>query len=195
MARPTSNSRPGSGPRVSTLWSTSGCGTPTSPLRARPGRPRGRAGIGRLRSGMAALSATLLATVAAGRPHVVAVRPLYGGTDHVLATGLLGTRVTWATADTVAAAITDETGLIVPSPRRIPPLTSSTSRPLWHRRARCPSSSTTPSRLRCCRTRFATAPPSCCTRRPNRSVATATCSAGSSPRPASGRCACARSGP
>ena len=64
-------------------------------------------------SGMAALSATLLATVAAGRPHVVAVRPLYGGTDHVLATGLLGTRVTWATADTVAAAITDETGLIV----------------------------------------------------------------------------------
>ncbi len=35
----------------------------------------------------------LLATVAAGRPHVVAVRPLYGGTDHVLASGLLGTRV------------------------------------------------------------------------------------------------------
>ena len=64
-------------------------------------------------SGMAALSATLLATVASGRPHIVAVRPLYGGSDHVLATGLLGTRVTWATADTVAAAITPETGLVV----------------------------------------------------------------------------------
>lgn len=64
-------------------------------------------------SGMAALSACLLATVAAGRPHVVAVRPLYGGTDHVLATGLLGTTVSWATADTVAQAITDRTGLVV----------------------------------------------------------------------------------
>lgn len=64
-------------------------------------------------SGMAALSATLLATVAAGRPHVVAVRPLYGGTDHVLATGLLGTSVTWAAADAVGAAITAQTGLVV----------------------------------------------------------------------------------
>ena len=33
-------------------------------------------------SGMAAITACLVATVAAGRPHVVAVRPLYGGTDH-----------------------------------------------------------------------------------------------------------------
>ena len=46
-------------------------------------------------TGMAALSAALLATVAAGRRHVVALRPLYGGTDHVLASGLLGTEVTW----------------------------------------------------------------------------------------------------
>jgi len=64
-------------------------------------------------SGMAALSATLVACVAAGTPHVVAVRPLYGGTDHVLATGLLGTEVTWATADTVAAALTPRTGLVI----------------------------------------------------------------------------------
>lgn len=64
-------------------------------------------------SGMAALSAVLLALVQAGTPHVVAVRPLYGGTDHVLATGLLGTTVTWAEADTVAAAITPQTGLVV----------------------------------------------------------------------------------
>lgn len=64
-------------------------------------------------SGMAALSATLLAAVAQGRPHVVAVRPLYGGTDHVLATGLLGTRVTWAEAHEVADALRPDTGLVV----------------------------------------------------------------------------------
>jgi cystathionine beta-lyase/cystathionine gamma-synthase len=64
-------------------------------------------------SGMAALSACLLATVSAGKSHVVAVRPLYGGSDHVLATGLLGTAVTWATADTVGDAIRPDTGLVV----------------------------------------------------------------------------------
>jgi cystathionine beta-lyase/cystathionine gamma-synthase len=64
-------------------------------------------------SGMAALSATLIATVAAGRPHVVALRPLYGGTDHVLETGLLGTSVTWCSADDVRAAIRPETGLVI----------------------------------------------------------------------------------
>ena len=42
-------------------------------------------------TGMAALTACLLATVSAGKPHIVALRPLYGGTDHVLETGLLGT--------------------------------------------------------------------------------------------------------
>ena len=64
-------------------------------------------------SGMAALTATLLATVASGRPHVVAVRPLYGGSDHLLATGLLGTRVTWATPEEVADAVEADTGLVV----------------------------------------------------------------------------------
>ncbi|MFZ0157504.1 MAG: PLP-dependent aspartate aminotransferase family protein [Kineosporiaceae bacterium] len=64
-------------------------------------------------TGMAALSAVLLACVTAGRPHVVAVRPLYGGTDHVLATGLLGTSVSWAAADGVAAALRPDTGLVV----------------------------------------------------------------------------------
>lgn len=64
-------------------------------------------------SGMAAITACLVATVAAGRPHVVAVRPLYGGTDHLLATGLVGTRVTWAHADEVGAAIRPDTGLVV----------------------------------------------------------------------------------
>lgn len=64
-------------------------------------------------SGMAALTATLLATVADGRPHVVAVRPLYGGTDHVLATGLLGTRVSWARTEEIAAALEPDTGLVI----------------------------------------------------------------------------------
>ncbi|TDC26725.1 PLP-dependent transferase, partial [Micromonospora sp. 15K316] len=64
-------------------------------------------------SGMAALSATLLAATRDGRRHVVAVRPLYGGTDHVLATGLLGTTVTWARPDEVAAAVRPDTALVI----------------------------------------------------------------------------------
>ncbi len=64
-------------------------------------------------SGMAALTACLLATVSDGKPHVVAVRPLYGGTDHVLDTGLVGTTVTWADADAIADAIRPDTGLVV----------------------------------------------------------------------------------
>ncbi|WP_088992845.1 trans-sulfuration enzyme family protein [Micromonospora echinaurantiaca] len=64
-------------------------------------------------SGMAALTATLLAATSDGRRHVVAVRPLYGGTDHVLATGLLGTTVTWARPHEVAAAVRPDTALVV----------------------------------------------------------------------------------
>lgn len=65
-------------------------------------------------SGMAALSACLVAAVSHGRPHVVALRPLYGGSDHVLASGLLGTRVTWChTPDEIAAALEPDTGLVV----------------------------------------------------------------------------------
>lgn len=64
-------------------------------------------------SGMAALTAVLIACVTAGKPHIVALRPLYGGTDHVLATGLLGTTVTWVDADGVAGAIRSDTGLVI----------------------------------------------------------------------------------
>ncbi|HEY4267187.1 MAG TPA: PLP-dependent aspartate aminotransferase family protein [Galbitalea sp.] len=64
-------------------------------------------------SGMGALAACLTATVAAGKPHIVALRPIYGGTDHVLDTGLLGTTITWCDEDTVAAAIRPETGLVI----------------------------------------------------------------------------------
>jgi methionine-gamma-lyase len=65
-------------------------------------------------SGMAALSACLIAGGSHGRSHVVALRPLYGGTDHVLASGLLGTRVTWceSTAE-VVGAVGPDTGLVL----------------------------------------------------------------------------------
>ena len=63
-------------------------------------------------SGMAAMSAVLV-SLAPERRHVVAVRPLYGGTDHLLATGLLGTTVTYAAVDEVPASITESTGLVV----------------------------------------------------------------------------------
>ncbi len=64
-------------------------------------------------SGMGALSACLIATVAAGKPHVVALRPIYGGTDHVLETGLLGTEITWCDEDTVAASLRPDTGMVI----------------------------------------------------------------------------------
>lgn len=65
-------------------------------------------------SGMAALTAAVLAhTTAVGRPHVIAVRPLYGGSDHLLSTGLLGTEVTFCGADEIAACIRPDTGLVV----------------------------------------------------------------------------------
>ena len=65
-------------------------------------------------SGMAAMTAAILAhTTMAGRQHVVAVRPLYGGTDHLLATGLLGTEVTFCSEEQVAGAIRADTGLVI----------------------------------------------------------------------------------
>lgn len=64
-------------------------------------------------SGMAALTACLLARSALGLRHVVAVRPLYGCSDHLLAGGLLGTEVTWTDPDGVADAIRPDTGLVI----------------------------------------------------------------------------------
>jgi len=64
-------------------------------------------------SGMAAISAVLLSRAAAGRPHVVAVRPLYGGTDALLASGLLGTEVSFVEVEDVGSAITERTGLVL----------------------------------------------------------------------------------
>lgn len=64
-------------------------------------------------SGMAALSAVLLVRAAAGLRHVVAVRPLYGCSDHLLNSGLLGTEVTWTDPAGIADAIRPDTGLVM----------------------------------------------------------------------------------
>ena len=66
-------------------------------------------------TGMAAITAALLAAVAehgSGR-HVVAVRPVYGGTDHLLASGTLGVETTFCAAGEVAGAIRPDTCLVV----------------------------------------------------------------------------------
>ena len=65
-------------------------------------------------SGMAAFSAAVMAAAQRGRGrHVVAVRPLYGGTDHVLASGMLSVETTFTTADGIAAAVRPDTCLVV----------------------------------------------------------------------------------
>jgi methionine-gamma-lyase len=65
-------------------------------------------------SGMAAMTAAILASTARnGRRHVLAVRPLYGGTDHLLSTGLLGTETTFCSAGEVAAAVRPDTAMVV----------------------------------------------------------------------------------
>ncbi|MFB9523508.1 trans-sulfuration enzyme family protein [Streptomyces cremeus] len=67
-------------------------------------------------SGMAALTAVLLVRASAGLRHVVAVRPLYGCSDHLLAAGLLGTEVTWVDRTDpagIAEAIRPDTGLVM----------------------------------------------------------------------------------
>ncbi|MDJ0462381.1 PLP-dependent transferase [Streptomyces sp. H27-C3] len=64
-------------------------------------------------SGMAALTAVLLVRSSMGLRHVVAVRPLYGCSDHLLNAGLLGTEVTWVEPADIAAAIRPDTGLVM----------------------------------------------------------------------------------
>jgi methionine-gamma-lyase len=64
-------------------------------------------------SGMAAMTAALLALTHDGRRHVVAVRPLYGGTDHLLASGLLGTTTTFCGEDEAAEAIRRDTAVVI----------------------------------------------------------------------------------
>lgn len=64
-------------------------------------------------SGMAAFTAVLLAAREPGKNHVVAVRPLYGGSDALLAGGLLGHEVTFTTPAGLRAAVRPDTCLVV----------------------------------------------------------------------------------
>ena len=64
-------------------------------------------------SGMAALSAVLLVRGSMGLRHVVAVRPLYGCSDHLLTAGLLGSEVTFTDPAGVADALRPDTGLVL----------------------------------------------------------------------------------
>jgi methionine-gamma-lyase len=63
-------------------------------------------------SGMAAFSAVLLALGGRGG-HVVALRPLYGTTDHLLTTRLLGLDLSWASAEEVASALRPDTVAVI----------------------------------------------------------------------------------
>ncbi|MGB0100452.1 MAG: aminotransferase class I/II-fold pyridoxal phosphate-dependent enzyme [Nocardioides sp.] len=66
-------------------------------------------------SGMAAMTAAVIASTSlTGKRHVVAVRPLYGGTDHLLASGmLLGIEVSFCTEHEIAATVRPDTGLVI----------------------------------------------------------------------------------
>ena len=63
-------------------------------------------------SGMAAITAVVLAMAEGGKRHVVGVRPIYGTTDRLLSSGVLGTTTTWTDEAGVAAAIRPDTGLV-----------------------------------------------------------------------------------
>jgi methionine-gamma-lyase len=54
---------------------------------------------------------------------VVAIRPLYGTSDHLLGSGLLGNTVTWTTPEEVTAALRPETGLVIVESPANPTLT------------------------------------------------------------------------
>ncbi len=65
-------------------------------------------------SGMAAMTAAVLAAKQqTGGRHVVAVRPLYGGTDHLLGSGLLDVETSYCAPEEVAATVRPDTCLVV----------------------------------------------------------------------------------
>ncbi len=63
-------------------------------------------------SGMAALTALLLARATHGR-HILVVRPLYGTSDHLLASGLLGIEAEFVEADEIATRRRADTRLVI----------------------------------------------------------------------------------
>jgi methionine-gamma-lyase len=65
-------------------------------------------------SGMAAVTAALLAAADGGRRrHVLAIRPLYGGTDHLLEARTLGLDVTFTDAAHAAEHVRPDTGIAI----------------------------------------------------------------------------------
>ncbi len=70
-------------------------------------------------SGMAAITAVILGSISEAATagltggHVVALRPIYGGTDHLLESGLLGTRITWTDEAGLADAVRHDTALVL----------------------------------------------------------------------------------
>ena len=63
-------------------------------------------------SGMAAITAVLLAARTPEKNHVVGVRPIYGTTDKLLSSGMLGMEVTWTDAAGVREAVREDTCLV-----------------------------------------------------------------------------------
>lgn len=63
-------------------------------------------------SGMAALTALLMSARARGN-HVLVVRPLYGTSDHLLASGLTGLEAEFVDADQIAARRRTDTALVI----------------------------------------------------------------------------------
>ncbi|MEG3192379.1 trans-sulfuration enzyme family protein [Lysobacter sp. D1-1-M9] len=63
-------------------------------------------------SGMAALTALLMSARARGN-HVLVVRPLYGTSDHLLASGLTGLEAEFVDADQIAARRRADTALVI----------------------------------------------------------------------------------
>ncbi|MCW5827498.1 MAG: PLP-dependent transferase [Gemmatimonadaceae bacterium] len=63
-------------------------------------------------SGMAAITAVLLDAKSRGG-HVIAVRPLYGTTDHLVSAGTLGLDVTWTDAEHIAESLRPDTALVL----------------------------------------------------------------------------------
>lgn len=63
-------------------------------------------------SGMAAMTAAILAFTRDAK-HIIAVRPLYGGTDHLLDSGLLGVETTFCSEDEVGDNVRPDTGMVV----------------------------------------------------------------------------------
>ena len=63
-------------------------------------------------SGMAALTAAFLAARTDDKRHAVGVRPIYGTTDRLLSSGLLGVETTWTDEAGVEAALRDDTAFV-----------------------------------------------------------------------------------